>query len=438
MGTWLVLLLLALQNGASGASSSPFRLRNELGEPALSAETVALAEAAARIAHARLGVAPSGRPSFFRLYPDFPRFRAATAELNPDAPEAWGFTNRDSRTAHVAVQPCATATLQAAGLPLGTRRLIAHEAAHLACFDVLPQLTQLPGWVVEGLADSVAHETLRSLGLADALEQDPHGATRLHLLHDLLAAKRLPPLRALLSDRMGTLGFEERYAARWLALEFLRARAPDACRRLLHCAFAAVPRASAGERFRSALAHEWDAAELATLDTEFVAYLCAFRPAWRAVHGTFGIDGSALRALAPPNGDALLLHRDAFTAAPFHVQGRLRILPGTARQLHVVLAHGPESFHVVAFSAGWGVTVWRHDVAARGWVRLGEAAYSALGEQELAFRIAAGARGLTIALEGTEILSLALPSDNLLGSWGLGARPGSCVEWRELAWEQGT
>src|SRR5262245_7046443 len=100
-------MLLSLLMACAGAGGDPatgrFRVLNCFPEEARAAEALETAEAAVPVALARLGIeswSPAG-PRTLQLFADFARFRSATAEMNPDSPEANGYTRRDSRTAFV-------------------------------------------------------------------------------------------------------------------------------------------------------------------------------------------------------------------------------------------------------------------------------------------------------------------------------------------------
>jgi hypothetical protein len=175
------------------------------------------------------GLEPARRPPTLQLYADFARFRSATAALNPDAPEARGFTSRDGHTAHVTVEP-ASEVLRELGLSNQTRRLIAHEVTHLLCFDLLPDMTSLPGWMVEGLADSVAQEVLGSLGRTRAIEEEPWTAAQILEVQELVRANQAPRFGTLLLDRLGGFEYRQRYALRWLLASSSRRATPTSVR----------------------------------------------------------------------------------------------------------------------------------------------------------------------------------------------------------------
>jgi hypothetical protein len=435
-----MLLSLLLVCAGGDPETARFRVLNCFPEEARALEALETAEATVPVALARLGVAswsPSG-PRTLQLFADFARFRSATAELNPDSPEAHGYTSRDSRTAFVTVQPAAE-TLRALGLSGQTRRLIAHEVTHLLCFDLLPDMTSLPGWMVEGLADSVAHEVLGALGRTRALEEEPSTAAQVLLVQELVRANQAPRFGTLLLDKLGGFEYRQRYALRWLAYEFLRARHPEECARFFAAAYAAGATGRARERVRPLLEGLWNPAELALLDAEFLEWVGALVPRWRQASGVCEFETRGLVVLAPPGADALSVHQLGFESLPFHLQGELRFLPGSGQQLHVVLAHRADSFALVSFTAGWGVTLWHHEVQGARWQRRAAAEVPRLtGEGSHRFRIEASAGALTIAVDGEEVLRVPLDGATLLGKFGLGAQAGSSGVWSALEWGGGS
>jgi len=434
-----MLLSLILACASGDPESARFRVVNCFSEEARAAEALEAAEAAVPVALARLGIAgwsPAG-PRTLQLFADFARFRSATAEMNPDSPEAHGYTSRDNHTAFVTVQPAAEA-LRALGLSSQTRRLIAHEVTHLLCFDLLPDMTSLPGWMVEGLADSVAHEVLELLDRTRAIEEEPSTAGQILLVQELFGSNQAPRFGTLLRDKLGGFDYRQRYALRWLTYEFLRACRPEECARLFQAAYTVNAAGRALERVRPLLEHLWTPAELAALDAEFLGWVGALHPRWRQTAGSCEFDERGLVVLAPANADALAVNQTAFESLPFHVQGELRFLPGSGQQLHVVLAHREDSFLLVSFTGGWGVTLWRHEVRGARWLRRAAAEIPWLdAERALRFRLDASATALAISLDGEEVLRVPLDGAELLGRFGLGAQAGSNGAWSALEWAEG-
>jgi hypothetical protein len=431
-----MLLSLILACASGDPETARFRVVSCFPEEARAREALEVAEATVPVVLARLGVeswSPPG-PRTLQLFADFARFRSATAEMNPDSPEAHGYTSRDSRTAFVTVQPAAE-TLRALGLSSQTRRLIAHEVTHLLCFDLVADMTSLPGWMVEGLADSAAHEVLDGLGRTRPLEEEPCTAAQILLVQELIATNQAPRFGTLLHDKLGGFDYRQRYALRWLAYEFLRARHPEECARLFHAAFAPNAAGRARERVRPLLEGLWPPEELHALDAEFLAWIGELRPRWRQTAGVCEFDERALVVLAPPSADALVVNQAVFEGLPFHVQGELSFLPGGSQQLHIVLAHRDDSFLLVSFTAGWGVTLWRHEVRGGRWQRQAAAEVPRLSAvQPARFRVAASASALSVALDGEEVLRVPLDGAELLGKFGLGAQAGSNGEWSALEW----
>ncbi len=438
----LLLLLLICTRGDPATAS--FRVVNCFREEARAEEALQVAEATVPVVLDRLGVtswSPAG-PKTLQLYADFARFRGATAAMNPDAPEAHGYTNRDSRTAHVTVQPAAE-TLRELGLSSQTRRLIAHEVTHLVCFDLLPDMTSLPGWMVEGLADSVAQEVVLALGRSRAIEEEPCTAAQILRVQDLIRSNQAPRFGALLFDKLGGLEHGQRYALRWLFYEFLAARCPTERARLFRAAFPAGPSTNASgralERVRPLLERLWTPAELATLDAEFLTFVSALRPQWHQTAGVCEFGPENLVVLAAPNADALVVNQGAFRSLPFHLEGELRFLPGNGQQLHVVLGHREEAFLLVSFTAGWGVTLWRHEVRDGRWLSKGAVEEPALtAEHAYRFRVEVRPGHLSISLDDEEVLCVPLDGAEALGKFGLGAQAGSNGVWSALAWAEGS
>ncbi|MSR60889.1 MAG: hypothetical protein EXS08_00385 [Planctomycetes bacterium] len=410
-----------------------FRIVSDFAEPERAAEASQAAEAVVPVVLARLGRGGWTPRSLetIRLYRGYATFRARTAEFNPNAPEVLGFTHRDSRTSHVAAEPWNDA-LHALGLPRATRRLVAHEAAHLVCYDLLRDMDELPAWMVEGLADSAAQEALVQLGLADALEVDPATASRIAWVQEFARTGRLPSFDALVNDRLGDYAYLERYPLRWLAYEFLRAEQPGACAQLFAAAYD-DGRTGAPRRVRAALEPLWSAAEREALDARLRAWLAEFHPRWRPCAGLLEGRAQGYLSLADASGDALALSTTTLATLPVRLSGALSILPGTNTQLHVVLGHTRESFLEVAFTAGVGVTVWRYDCGAERWSLKGSApALELVTEREFTFQIEADADELEVWLAGKSVLRVPLHGDSPLGTWGLGAQASAGGCWSDI------
>jgi len=163
-----VLVLAVLSLLTQLTTRAHFQVVSDFAEPERAAEASEAAEAVVPIVLARLGRDEWTPRSLetIHLYRGYTAFREHTAKVNPNAPEVLGFTHRDSRTSHVAVEPWSDA-LCALGLPRATRRLVAHEAAHLVCYDLLRDMDELPAWMVEGLADSAAQAALSAAPTTD-------------------------------------------------------------------------------------------------------------------------------------------------------------------------------------------------------------------------------------------------------------------------------
>ena len=87
------------------------------------------------------------------------------------------FSSFATRSAYVALQPESTAaTLATIGLPNLTRHQVAHEAAHIVCYNALGNYQYHPTWFSEGAAVWVAEEAMIARGWSPGLERDPFTA----------------------------------------------------------------------------------------------------------------------------------------------------------------------------------------------------------------------------------------------------------------------
>ena len=276
-------------------------------------------------------------------------------------------------------------------------------------------------------------------------------------MQDLIRSNQAPRFGALLFDKLVGFEYGQRYALRWLFYEFLASRRPEECARLFGAAYhAAAYHAAADsapgaqstalpngagralERVRPLLERLWTPTELVALDEEFLTFVDAFHPQWGETTGVCEFGPGNLVVLAPPNADALVVNQDAFQSLPFHVEGELRFLPGKSQQLHVVLGHRQDAFLLVSFTAGWGVTLWRHEVQGARWLSKGAVEDTALtAERAYRFRVEARSGELSISLDDEEVLRVPLDGTEALGKFGLGAQAGSNGEWSALEWAEG-
>ncbi len=92
------------------------------------------------------------------------------------------FSSWKTKESYVAMQPQRAPLAGWPVLPMLTRRLIAHEAAHLVQYHADPGFASHPTWVSEGIAELVSDQAMRAKGWADAEVSDPFTASRLEWL----------------------------------------------------------------------------------------------------------------------------------------------------------------------------------------------------------------------------------------------------------------
>lgn len=265
------------------------------------------------------------------------------------------FTAHTSGDAHIALQPAVPdEVLDEFGLPGLTRRLVAHEAAHVTVFGALESPDRHPTWLAEGLACVVAD---RALGVADDLDCDPMASTRLVRCRRLLADGHLPRIVDILDDRMPGLGFDERYALWWAVTTHLVREAPDA----LESALAAADRGA--EAVRVAVEDELGP-RIDALDNSFAAWIESSEPRW----------DEERRALTVLGDDELLQSSFDVAAVAWRVgpPGDGWSIQTTARVVHsetaepaaALLLRRDDDTLVIRIVPGYGIVLERRD--ARG------------------------------------------------------------------------
>jgi hypothetical protein len=128
-----------------------------------------------------------------------------------------GFSDRVSRRAYLMVpDDLRPELLERTGLPDQYRRIIAHEAAHLAAY-VLGEGAHWPLWLAEGLSGWVERMVVTSHHPGPVQEVNPWAGTRLWRVQHLLEQDSLPPVGEILAGTHGGLPVGDAYAL-WIEL----------------------------------------------------------------------------------------------------------------------------------------------------------------------------------------------------------------------------
>lgn len=376
----------------------------------------------------------TGQPIHLYRTPD--AYRTAEAKLTQGRfARNLAFAHWATRTAHVAVQPKRDdAGLARLGIGNLTRRLIAHEATHLARFHRYPNFSQHPGWLTDGLAAWSAAAALRALDRVAAPGADPNYATHMTMAQSMLAEQRLPTAADLLADQLPDLGFYARYGLRWLWFDFLATRHREPLRALFADlrGFARTnPR-----RVTAALRRRLGGDAFAALDDDFRAYIEALRPRWEQRTRTLETVGAQWVQSAFVKRPAQAWRRDPTEAPPTRaLVGSVELLGAGRAAARVLLGaeYGPPI--ALAFERGDGLRVRLVDPALPAPRLLAEPS-AAQGERNhrIAFtlkRHGTDARDLRLSVADQPAVPVRL-ARSWDGTWGLATDPGCVTIWHDL------
>jgi len=125
------------------------------------------------------------------------------------------FSHWDTRASYIVLQPdCSYRGLQKSGIPTMTRRLIAHEAAHLFRCTMIPNHRSHPDWLQDGAASWIEEQVLTADGRSSGAERDPDTSTMIVQALGLLEQNDLPSVNRILRDDIEDVQWSKRYAVR--------------------------------------------------------------------------------------------------------------------------------------------------------------------------------------------------------------------------------
>lgn len=333
-----------------------------------------------------------------------------------------------SESVHVALQPpCSDETLRAIGLPGLTLELLAWEATHLARRSLLGTQGDHPMWLVDGLAARTARTVARQL-LAPPRDGEPEGTlptgdTDVALVQELAKAKKLPPASAILADRIDELDMHDRYATRALFFELLSAeRHAPALAKVL----GTVRSTGGGKNYLEKVLATAKTTFGKRLDAEFPKYVAERSAPWFETFRSLAPFEGGWQQVAFPDTNAIAWHRQPVAGGAVRIAGKLRILPGSGRQLNVLFGRtADEGFYSVAFVADHGFTPFAFRAKNDEWVRVGDGNAPSLRRgYTSSFVVEVRGDALHVELDGQQwdfSLPEKLPKDVF---WGLGAQAG--------------
>lgn len=345
------------------------------------------------------------------------------------------FADPGSRSAHVALQPViSNAVLDRGGLPIQTRRLIAHEAAHLLRIVSYRNNRSHPRWYVDGSASWIDQAVMETLGLSAGLEGDPFTASAIVRLQALIENQDLPSIDKLLVSEFRDLTFLERYDISELFFRFL-IEGPHK-KRLAKLVEGPLRRLGGGTDFASRLRKEFKKifgrVSFRRLDKEFRKYIGTLQPEWSQAIRSLENHEDSWRQMAFTDLNAVAWRTESIESKNYELTGEFEILEGGRHQLNVLLDRDDKGFVSIAFSPG-ALTIFHYHSRSEEWERLLGRKVDGLGiNMPYEFRIAVNGKRLQVFLRGEELAGLTIKNRNMHGPWGLGVQAGGVGIWHGL------
>ncbi len=358
-------------------------------------------------------------PLTVNLYRTIAGYEAADQELTQGKfRRNLAMADHTTRSAHVALQPpCSDETLRAVGLPPLTLALLAWEATHAVRFHHCANFASHPMWLVDGLASFVSRAASTAVLDCTADEfpfwsEDPTLARRLH------ETKRLPPLSAVLGDRVDDLAFGDRYAVRALAFSYL---ADGARGDKLNTLLKQVGQLGGGAAHAAELERLAKSA-FGDQDKSFERHVAALLPAWEEVNRSLAPMGKEWVQIAFPGRNAVAWRREPIKGG-IAASGAVRILPADGRQLNFLFGRTEDGFFSLALVADVGFTLFDFRSKEDRWERFGSEEFPALRlGYKSTFALEAAGTTLKLRLDDREWrvpLPRPFPAES---RWGLGAQ----------------
>jgi len=360
------------------------------------------------------------QPTRVTLYRRSSSYQSAIRRVGAGAfEENLAFTDYGRRESHVALQPpCRREVIRGAGLPLLTKRQIAHEVAHLWCDRRWPRdYRAAPRWLREGLATWASEAAMRKLGAVEAAEDDPFLASRMVMAQrvgDRLGAIA-PPSRA--NDPFAADDRRTSYALDWAW-----------CRWRLDAA-----RPGTNASLRNVSMDELIAflcRDAAVSMGQFATYVRSFRPAWDQVARSLERRGDAWLQFAFPGVDAIAWRRRGPAHSVYRIGGALRFLSEDDPGAKLLFARDADGYLAVVFERGRGLAIRRFNE------RLGEWAELARSDEPIGSRCDFEAHisrdRVRLVVAGRTRCEARVSDLRISGPWGVSVEAGGAVEWRRL------
>lgn len=418
-----------------------FRVICDFENETTAAQALETAEAVWPVATKLFAIADEApeRPREIRLFRTVAAYEKVDAELTGGRfRDHLAFCHWDNKASYIVLQPagCSDEALRELGLPTMTRRLIAHEAAHLFRYSTMPNHRSHPEWLADGVASWIEERVMITGGWSSGAERDPHTSTMIGQAVGLLENSALPPVDRILRDDIDDVHWRKRYAVRWLLFRYLQETIDE---KSFHSLMGEVRQFGGGSNYARQLRASVERAlhqdDTGAIDGKFADYLRTLNPQWEEIYLSLETVGKEWAQIAFPANNAVAWRTEPVGRDEYAIEGRFKILPGGRRQLNLLLGRNKDGFVSVAFTAGSGVTVF--DYHARGrdnpWERLSSVKFDAvkLGGWTR-FRVEVVDDELRIMLDGQLAVAQSLRGRSMRGPWGLGAQASAAGVWRDV------
>lgn len=365
------------------------------------------------------------RPASVVVHRDASSYQRAIRSIGAKGfEENLAVTDYDRRESHVAVQPaCRSELMQRIGLPLLTRRQLAHEAAHLWCDERWPRdYRAAPRWLREGLATWASEVAMRKLGLIDKAEADPFLSTRIVLAQR--GAARLVEFQSPSRTYDPFAGFDRQtmYALDWA---YCRWRLEDSGDSNPGESFYATH----GMSIEQLVA--WFTRDSAGAMKSFAADLRSMKPEWEESGRSLEAHDAEWIQVAFSDRRATAWRRGGPSYAAYRIKGSLQWVGTSESESRVLFARDAFGYLAATFGNRNGVEISRFDERTGSWrsVARNENCSPSAGAP-CEFEIVLKRGRVAIEVGGRSVCSADTPGMWIAGPWGLSVEANKAAVWR--------
>lgn len=371
------------------------------------------------------------------LYNEVKDYEAADEELTGgEFKRNWAFASFGEKSAHVVLQPLYMKSLiPEIGLPIQTRHLLVHEAAHIVRYHACPNYRSQPRWFADGAADYIGFSTLIQNGAIPGLTEDPYTSTRMVRTLKLLESGELPTVSDILLGKIDALGFSDKYAVHMLLFYFMMEKENQ---KKFKKVMAEIRKMGGGENFDERLfkfiEKTFGKRGVGKLDKKFAAYIRSLSPVWEEVHGSLSTEGTAWLQLPDSDKNAIAYRKERKLKKDAVIKGAMKVLPSQHDQMNILLGRNETGFISLAFGPSFGLTVWDFDSKRKeSWKKLHNYELNDFDVNEKAtFQIHLKKDKVIVEFKDQNPIEVSLNGRSTRGYWGLGVQKKSAGIWYDV------